>query len=117
MALSGTISNSIHSGHYTLRISWNATQNIAANTSTITAKMYLVLDPSWSLNIKSRENVCSIAGVETAFTSPAISSTGGSTILLGTVSRTVNHATDGARNVAISATFREYPVSRCHPRV
>ena len=105
MALSGTISNSIHSGHYTLRISWSATQNITANTSTITAKMYLVLDPSWSLSIKSRSNTCTIAGVATTFTSPAISSNGGSTILLGTVTRTVNHAADGARNVAISATF------------
>lgn len=105
MALSGTISGSIHSGHYTLRISWSATQNISANTSTITAKMYLVQDASWSLNIGTRSNSCTIAGVATAFTSPKISSNGGSTILLGTVSRTVNHAADGSRNVAISATF------------
>ena len=105
MALSGTISNSIHSGHYTLRISWSATQNITANTSTITAKMYLVLDPSWSLSIKSRSNTCTIDGVATSFSSPAISSNGGSTILLGTVSRTVNHSADGTRNVGISATF------------
>ena len=105
MALSGTISSSIHSGHYTLRISWSATQNITNNTSTITAKMYLVQDPSWSLSIQSRSNTCSIAGVSTAFTSPAISSGGGSTILLGTVTRTVNHNADGSRNVAISATF------------
>lgn len=105
MALSGTIESSIHSGHYKLRISWSATQNIGNNTSTITAKMYLVQDPSWSLNIKTRSNSCSIAGVSTTFTSPAISSNGGSTILLGTVSRTVNHAADGTRNVVISATF------------
>ena len=105
MALSGTISNSIHSGHYTLRISWSATQNITANTSTITAKMYLVQDPSWSLNIASRSNACTIDGVTSSFSSPAISSNGGSTILLGTVSRTVNHNADGSRSVGISATF------------
>ena len=105
MALSGTISGSIHSGHYTLRISWSATQNITANTSTITAKMYLVQDPSWSLSIKSRSNTCTIDGVATSFSSPAISSNGGSTILLGTVSRTVDHNADGTRNVGISATF------------
>ena len=105
MALSGTISSSIHSGHYTLRISWSATQNITANTSTITAKMYLVQDPSWSLNIKSRSNTCTIDGVSTSFSSPAISSNGGSTILLGTVSRTVDHSADGTRSVGISATF------------
>lgn len=105
MALSGTISSSIHSGHYTLRISWSATQNITNNTSTITAKMYLVQDASWSLNIGTRSNSCTIDGVATAFTSPKISSNGGSTILLGTVSRTVNHNTDGSRSVDISATF------------
>lgn len=105
MALSGTISSSIHSGHYTLRISWSATQNIGNNSSTITAKMYLVQDTSWSLNIGTRSNSCTIDGVSTAFTSPSISSGGGSTILLGTVSRTVAHNTDGSRSVGISATF------------
>lgn len=105
MALSGTISSSIHSGHYTLRISWSATQNIGANTSTITAKMYLVQDASWSLNIGTRSNSCTIDGVATAFASPKISSNGGSTILLGTVSRTINHNSDGTRSVGISATF------------
>lgn len=105
MALSGNITNWIHSGHYTLRISWSATQNITANTSTITAKMYLVQDPSWSLSIASRSNTCTIDGVVTSFTSPKISSNGGSTILLGTVSRVVNHNADGSRNVGISATF------------
>lgn len=105
MALSGTITNSIHSGHYTLRISWSATQNIVNNTSVVTAKMYLVQDPSWSLSISTRSNTCTIDGVATSFTSPKISSNGGSTILLGTVSKTVNHNTDGSRNVGISATF------------
>ena len=105
MALSGTISNSIHSGHYTLRINWSATQNIASNSSVITAKMYLVLDPSWSLSINTRSNSCTIDGATTSFTSPVISSNGGGTILLGTVSKTVNHNADGTRNVGISATF------------
>ncbi len=105
MALSGTISGSILSGNYTLRIAWSATQNISANTSTITARLYLVQAANWSLSINTRSNTCSIAGVATAFTSPKISNNGGSTTLLGTVSRTVNHADNGTRNVAISATF------------
>lgn len=105
MALSGTISSSIHSGHYTLRISWSATQNIGNNSSTITAKMYLVQDASWSLSIGTRSNSCTIDGVSTAFTSPSISSGGGSTILLGTVTRTVTHSTDGSLSVGLSATF------------
>lgn len=105
MALSGTITNSIHSDHYTLRISWSATQNLVNNSSVITAKIYLVQDPSWSLSIAARSNTCTIDGVATSFTSPKISSNGGSTILLGTVSQTVDHNADGSRSVGISAKF------------
>lgn len=105
MASSGTITNSIHSGHYTLRISWSATQNITNNTSTIKADLYLVQDSSWSLNIGSRSNTLSIDGVNTVITSPAINNSGGRTTLLGSASRTVSHNSDGTRNVTISATF------------
>lgn len=105
MAVSGIITNSIHSGHYTLRISWSATQNVAANTSTITADMYLVQDSSWSINIGTRANTLTIDGTATAITSPAINNGGGRTTLLGSASKTVAHNSDGTRNVAISATF------------
>ena len=105
MALSGTLEGSIHSGHYTLRVSWSATQNQANNTSTITAKMYLVLDPSWSLSIGTRSNTCQIDGAVSYFDSPKISSGGGETILLGTVTKTVTHNTDGTRQVPIDAQF------------
>lgn len=105
MAISGIITNSIHSGHYTLRISWSATQNVTNNTSTITADMYLVQDSSWSLNIGTRSNTLSIDGTTTAITSPAIKNSGGRTTLLGSTSKTVAHNGDGTRNVTISATF------------
>lgn len=105
MALSGTLEGSIHSGHYKLRVSWSATQNQANNTSTITAKMYLVMDPSWSLNIGTRSNTCQIDGVVSYFTSPKISSNGGETILLGTVTKTITHNTDGTRQVPIDVQF------------
>lgn len=105
MAVSGTITNSIHSGHYTLRISWSATQNVAANTSTIRADLYLVQDSSWSINIGTRSNTLTIDGTATAITSPAINNSGGRTTLLGNASKTVSHNSDGTRNVTISATF------------
>jgi len=105
MALSGTLEGSIHSGHYKLRVSWSATQNHSNNTSVITAKMYLVLDPSWSLSIGSRSNTCQIDGAVSYYTSPKISSAGGETILLGTVSKTVTHNVDGSRQVPIDAQF------------
>lgn len=105
MASSGIITNSIHNGHYTLRIQWSAAQNVATNTSTITADLYLVQDASWSLHIGTRSNTLTIDGTSTAITSPSINNSGGRTTLLGSASKTVYHNSDGTRNVAISATF------------
>ena len=41
MALSGKITGTCDNTHYTLTCEWSAVQNIANNTSTITAKIYL----------------------------------------------------------------------------
>lgn len=102
MASSGSFSGSIHSGHYVLRVDWTQTKNVSANTSTVTAKLYLVND--WSLSINGRsDNTCTIDGTQQTFASAAISSTG--THLLGTVSQTVSHASDGSKSLAISAVF------------
>lgn len=102
MASSGSFSGSIHSGHYVLRVDWSQTKNVLANTSTITCKLYLVND--WSLSISGRsDNTCTIDGTAQTYTSPSISSTG--THLLGTVSRTVSHSSDGSKSLTISAVF------------
>lgn len=102
MASSGSFSGSIHSGHYVLRVYWSQTKNVSANTSTITCKLYLVND--WSLSISGRsDNTCTIDGTAQTYTSPSISSTG--THLLGTVSRTVSHSSDGSKSLTISAVF------------
>ena len=103
MASSGSFSGSIRDGHYKLRVDWSQSKNVSANTSTITCKLYLVND--WSLSISGRsDNTCTIDGSVQTFSSPAISSTG--THLLGTVSRTVNHASDGSKSLTISAVFQ-----------
>lgn len=52
MASSGSFSGSIRDGHYKLQVDWTQTKNVSNNTSTITAKMYLVND--WTLSIYSR---------------------------------------------------------------
>lgn len=100
MASSGSFSGSICSGHYALRIDWSQTQNVSANTSTITAKIYLVND--WSLNIGARTaNHITIGGTKQSFSSPAITTTG--THLLNTVTQTVTHDSDGSKSISISA--------------
>lgn len=102
MASSGSFSGSIHSGHYVLRVDWTQAKNVSANTSTITANIYLVND--WSLSISGRsDNSITIDGTAQTFASPSIGSTG--THLLGTVSQTVNHASDGSKSLTISAVF------------
>lgn len=102
MASSGSFSGSIKDGHYKLQVSWTQTQNVSANTSTITAKMYLIND--WSLSINSRStNYTTIAGTKQTYSSPAISSTG--THLLGTVTQTVSHDSDGSKSITISSVF------------
>lgn len=102
MATSGSFSGSIRDGHYKLRVDWSQSKNVSANTSTITCNLYLVND--WSLSINGRsDNTCTIDGAAQTFSSPAIGSTG--THLLATVSRTVNHASDGSKSLTISAVF------------
>ena len=102
MASSGSFSGSIRDGHYKIRVDWSQTKNVSDNTSTITCKMYLVND--WSLSINSRStNTTTIAGTKKTYTSPSISSTG--THLLGTVSHTVTHDSDGSKSISMSSVF------------
>lgn len=103
MASSGSFSGSIRSGHYTVRVDWTQTKNVSANTSTIICKIYLVND--WSLSISGRtDNTITIDGAAQNFSSPAIGSTG--THLLATVSKSVNHGSDGSKSLSMSFSFK-----------
>lgn len=103
MASSGKFTGSIKSGHYAIRVDWTQTKNVSANTSKITCKVYLVND--WTISIGSRStNSVTIDGTALSFTSPSVNSTG--THLLGTVSRTVSHASDGSKTLSMSAIFK-----------
>ena len=101
MASSGSFSGSIVSGHYQLRVDWSQAQNVSANTSTITAKIYLVND--WSLNIYGRTSSITINGTSQNYSSSSISTTG--THLLATVTQEVAHDSDGSKSIAMSCVF------------
>ena len=104
MAKSGSFSTNILSGHYTLRVDWSASQSVANNTSTITAKVYLVND--WALDIRSRSNnTITINGVTANFSSPAINTTGTHLLTTYTTSA-IAHNDDGSKSVSMSCTFR-----------
>lgn len=108
MARSGTIEGSILNGNYKLRIVWTATQSVSANTSTITAKLYLVQAASWSLNIGTRAasyNSCTINGTKQTFATSAINNGGGATTLLATITQSVPHNADGTKSVTIAGVF------------
>ena len=103
MATSGTISEYITGREY--RIEWSAEQDVAGNYSVITCTHYLINDGGYSLYIGERSNYCEVDGAEDSYTSPSISTGGGSSIELGTTTHTVYHNADGTKTAAISATF------------
>ena len=111
MALSGSFSapaGTTGSGQYhTLRVDWEAVQDIPGNRSTVTCRIYHVQDKNHALDIGSRtNNVCTIDGIRHSFSSPSIHNSGGVTTLLGTVSQTVNHGPDGTKTLTITVVFR-----------
>lgn len=95
----GTIRGSCDNSRYILTCEWTSTANTSANTSSITAKVYLngngytTSSSYWS---------CVING--TTVTSNKSASIGGKT-LLGTRTWTVNHNNDGTASVGISFSY------------
>lgn len=105
MALRGSFSGSVYNGHYRLRVEWSATQDIANNTSTITANMYI--DTDYSLYIWTRSNnTTTIDGSSQTYSSPAIQTDTSSSTHVGTVSKTVSHNADGTKSLSISSVFQ-----------
>ena len=105
MGQSGTFTGGINGNHYRLRVDWEAEQNISGNYSTVICRMYLEQDRYYSLNIGSRSSTTTIDGVGLNYSSAAINNDGGTTVSLGTVSRTVPHESDGTKIISISSNF------------
>lgn len=101
MALSGTITGTCDNTSYTLTCEWSATQSVAKNTSSITAKVYLKAPSGWSTQSGSWS--CVING--TTVTSGASKTVGSTKVLLGQRTWTVNHASDGTCSVKISFSY------------
>lgn len=100
MALSGTLSGSCNNGSYSLTCEWSASQNTSANTSTITAIVYLTPPSGW--NTISSYWSCVING--TTVTSNMSANVNKKTEL-GRRTWTVNHANDGTCTTNISFSF------------
>lgn len=106
MALSGSFSKSVVNNHYTLRVDWEATQSITDNTSTITSRVYYVIDPYYSINLNGgRKGSITINGDTRSFTTEAISSSGGTTHLLYTATHVIAHDVDGKSSISLSCSW------------
>lgn len=99
---SGTLKTS-YSG-WTYRIYWSSTTSVADNTSTVVCDHWLDLASSYSIDIGSRSNSCTVGNDAKSYSSAAISKTSGS-VKLGSTSHKVTHNSDGTKSVSLSATF------------
>ena len=103
---SGSVSGSIISGNYAIRVDWSTIDNVANNSSQISATMYLVQASSWSLDIWPRECAIWVNGTKYTFNSPEITNSGGTTTRLGSItSNAIAHNADGSKQVQIAAEF------------
>lgn len=101
MALSGSFSGNYRG--YTLRTEWEATQNINENYSDLDITLYLICDSGYNLYIGQRTHTVNIAGTDYSITSSSISTSGGSSITLGSISKRIYHNNDGTLDVWISS--------------
>jgi hypothetical protein len=107
MALSGTFIGSTVGGGYRLEIDWSATQSIANNQSTVTAKVYWCsLGSSYTVNSTAdKTGSTTIDGTVTSWSTTDAALNGNQRRLVATSSKTVTHNTDGSKSVAISSVY------------
>jgi hypothetical protein len=106
LALSGSLVNQFSTG-YRVLIEWTATQNISANTSTITAKFYLQSMGSGYPIYSSAKKTVRITIDGTTYTSAENTAqlAGGQKKLMATATKTVQHNADGTKSITISGSI------------
>jgi len=105
MALSGTI-NKDFGGGYRIQIEWTATQNISANTSTITAKFYLISLGSWHINSNVKKTVrIKIDGTTYTSADQTAQLEPNQKKLMATATKTITHNADGTRSFYIGGSI------------
>ncbi|AXU11177.1 hypothetical protein DYJ31_07840 [Parvimonas micra] len=101
MALTGSFSGNYRG--YTLRTEWEATQNITENYSDLEITLHLDCQSGYNLYIGQRTHTLNIAGTDYSITSSSISTGGGSSITLGSISKRLYHNNDGTLDVWLSS--------------
>lgn len=105
MALSGSLNNPFKTG-YRIQIDWSASQNVGANTSTITANFYLISTASgYNINASAAKALSIVIDGTTYSYSVNVTLAAGQTKLLATATHTIAHNADGTRSFAISGSL------------
>lgn len=108
MALSGTISKNVGS-YWRLQLEWSATQNISANTSTVTAKLYWIATSSYGAVTSSATKTCAIKIGGSAWNTKSTAGMGSLKAnekkLIHTFSQVVTHNSDGTASIYFDAYF------------
>lgn len=107
MALSGTDYVNVDAG-WRLQSEWTATQDISANTSTITVKLYwMSLGSSYTVNSSAtKSGQITIDGTSSSFSGAGLAALNGNEKkLLYTYTKTVTHNADGTKSVPLSSYF------------
>jgi hypothetical protein len=105
MALSGTI-NKTFGGGFRIQIEWTATQNISANTSTITANFYLISLGSWHINSQVKKTVrIKIDGTTYTSADQTAQLASNQKKLMATATKTITHNADGTRSFYIGGSI------------
>lgn len=104
MALSGAIQSGAGYGGSYLRIEWSATQNVGANYSDVTAREYLVLPNSTTLNATESGDV-NIAGQPFGYSNGTTYRSTGSHLIKSATKR-VYHNADGTKSFSLGGHFQ-----------
>lgn len=109
MAKSGAFSGSVALNKYTLWVDWTVTQNVIANTATLTLDVSMKQAEGYGLYMNAKTVTAYINGKKYTFTAPAISNTGGVTTKLGTIVSDPITQPDGfALDVDVSVAYPLY---------
>ena len=101
---SGSFSSYFTKYDYELIVEWSSTTDISANTSTITAEIYLHC--VYTLRTSAHDgSILTINGVEYPFRSPTINADGDTVHLATIVSNPIPHNSDGNKSVSIVCDY------------
>lgn len=107
MALSGVFYKNVDA-RWRLQAEWSATQNVSANTSTVTTKLYwMALDGYGAVySSASKSGTIIIDGTSTPFNGAGLASlTANQKKLIASTSKTVTHNADGQKSINLGGTF------------